>query len=426
MPISSIQFIPTLNQSHTQSHNHNTKHKHKHNPTSILLTLPAALASIAYVFRIHQLLSRGTKHNLDRSWAIYFPSQLVALVACVTIVARAVTLSNQDGGYSPAAMTSTVVMLIAWLLTLVVNHFEPIYTIRASPYVSAYSAVSLLAAAITTRTLHDTSTAASQPQFHCFTAFLACNLLHLTIESWPCGRTLVQQQSHASRYDTANLFSRLSFHFLQHVVSLGYKRPLAFEDVDGLMPGYIRTAQSYTHLAQRWEAHVSKHHATEQAPSLWNVIMAAYARQWGRIMVLCLLQAGMMYVSPQLLGKLLDFVQSYKATSTTGEKEAVPDPLALGVILAFGLFVASLVVTFVSAQYYAETTNLGIEIRTALVAMVYRKSLRLSAGARQKSTAGEISNHMSVDVERWPQATGLMPMVVSVPFEIAIAIWLCK
>ena len=209
-------------------------------------------------------------------------------------------------------------------------------------------------------------------------------------------------------------------------MSLGYRRPLAFEDVDGLMPGYIRTAQSYTHLAQRWEAHVSKHHATEQAPSLWNVIMAAYARQWGRIMVLCLLQAGMMYVSPQLLGKLLDFVQSYKATSTTGEKEAVPDPLALGVILAFGLFVASLVVTFVSAQYYAETTNLGIEIRTALVAMVYRKSLRLSAGARQKSTAGEISNHMSVDVERWPQATGLMPMVVSVPFEIAIAIWLCK
>ncbi|KAG0313878.1 Canalicular multispecific organic anion transporter 2, partial [Podila horticola] len=136
--------------------------------------------------------------------------------------------------------------------------------------------------------------------------------------------------------------------------------------------------------------------------------MVAYARQWGWILVLCLGHAGLMYVSPQLLGRLLDFVQSYKAPS--GEGEVKPEPLALGVILAFGLFVASLVVTFVSAQYYATTTNLGIEIRTALVAMVYRKSLRLSAGAKMQSTAGEITNHM--------------PMVVSVPFEIAIAIWL--
>lgn len=413
--ITSISFIiPRL-----FPHTHNNT-----NPIRILLTLPAALASIAYVVRIHQLFSHGTKHNRGRSWAIYGPSQLVALAACATLIARAVALSNQHSGYSPAAMTATLSMLIAWTLTLVVNHLEPLYTIRASPYVSAYSAISLLAAAITTRTLHDTSSLESQPQFHAFTAFLACNSIHLVIEAYPRGRTRVQQLSPVSRYDKANLFSRLSFHFLQHVVSTGYRRPLALEDVDGLMPGYIRTEHSFPYLAQLWEQHVAKRRAKGQEPSLWRMIMVAYARQWGWILVLCLGHAGLMYMSPQLLGRLLDFVQSYKAPSSEGEVK--PEPLALGVILAFGLFVASLVVTFVSAQYYATTTNLGIEIRTALVAMVYRKSLRLSAGAKMKSTAGEITNHMSVDAERWAQATGLMPMVVSVPFEIAIAIWLCK
>ncbi|KAG0081531.1 hypothetical protein BGZ93_010781, partial [Podila epicladia] len=395
----------------------------------ILLTLPAAVASIAYIFRIQQLLSHGTKHNLGYSWAIYGPSQLVAFAASTTLVTRAVALSNQDGGYSPTAMTATLSMLIAWALTLVVNHLEPRYKIRASPYVSAYSAISLLTAAITTRTLHDTSTVSTQPQFHAFAAFLACNLLHLIIEASPRGRTKVQQQSPASRYDKANLFSRLSFHFLQHVVSTGYKRPLALEDVDGLMPGYIRTEHSYPHLAKRWEQHVAKRRAKgREPPSLWRLIMVAYARQWGWVLALCLGHAGMMYVSPQLLGRLLDFIQSYKVPQTAAnggrEMEKEPEPLALGVILAFGLFVASLTVTFVSAQYHATTTNLGIEIRTALVAMVYRKSLRLSAGAKVKSTAGEITNHMSVDAERWAQATGMMPMVISVPFEIAIAIWL--
>ncbi|KAG0012086.1 hypothetical protein BGZ81_001777 [Podila clonocystis] len=327
-------------------------------------------------------------------------------------------------------MTATLSMLIAWALTLVVNHLEPLYTIRASPYVSAYSTVSLLAAAITTRTLHDTSIASTKPHFHAFSAFLACNLIHLMIEAYPRGRTHVQRLSPASRYDKANLFSRLSFHFLQHVVSTGYKRPLALEDVDGLMPGYIRTEHSYPYLAQLWEQHVVKRRAKGEEPSLWRMIMVAYARQWGWVLVLCLGHAGLMYVSPQLLGRLLDFVQSYKALPTAagggggGGIEREPEPLALGVILAFGLFFASLLVTFVSAQYYATTTNLGIEIRTALVAMVYRKSLKLSAGAKQRSTAGEITNHMSVDAERWAQATGLMPMVVSVPFEIAIAIWL--
>jgi hypothetical protein len=79
------------------------------------------------------------------------------------------------------------------------------------------------------------------------------------------------------------------------------------------------------------------------------------------------------------------------------------------------MFFASMLNSFFMAQYFQATLNVGVEARTALIAMIYRKSLRLSSAAKQKSTAGEINNHMSVDAERWNDAITFFPMFVSIP-----------
>ncbi|KAG0238619.1 Canalicular multispecific organic anion transporter 2 [Actinomortierella wolfii] len=51
-------------------------------------------------------------------------------------------------------------------------------------------------------------------------------------------------------------------------------------------------------------------------------------------------------------------------------------------------------------QQFQLSANLGAEVRTALISMIYRKALVLSACARQTMTVGEISNRMAVDCER--------------------------
>ncbi|KAF9949970.1 hypothetical protein BGZ65_006947, partial [Modicella reniformis] len=56
--------------------------------------------------------------------------------------------------------------------------------------------------------------------------------------------------------------------------------------------------------------------------------------------------------------------------------------------------------------------------------MVYRKALRLSPGSRNKSTTGEIMNHMSVDADVWTQALVYFSMWISLPVEISMAMWL--
>ncbi|KAF9107853.1 hypothetical protein BGX29_004457 [Mortierella sp. GBA35] len=390
----------------------------------ILLGLPAALAIAAFIYRAHILLTLRKPHGLGKTWLIYGLSQLFALASSIALIARAVILSQHSEGYAPSSMLGTSLLIIAWFLVPALNYYEVQYEVKSSHFILAFSTISAIAAAITTRTLYLLGQN-QEDQFKCFVAFLAFNLAHFIVEAWPRGRTTAQQKSGASRFEKANLFSLLTFHYLQHVVSLGYKRPLNFEDIDGLMPKTIRTEYTHAALSASWETHAKKRLAKGHKPSLIKVIFVSNGLRWAGVMALSIASAMMTYVAPQLLNSLLAFIESYKEiTLPDGTTFTDPLPVSLGIILAFGLFFSTLTVSFMTSQYFARTSILGLEIRTALIAMIYRKSLRLSTSAKQKSTAGEISNHMSVDAERWPLATMFMPMLISVPFQIGIAVWM--
>ncbi|KAI7832651.1 P-loop containing nucleoside triphosphate hydrolase protein [Gamsiella multidivaricata] len=266
--------------------------------------------------------------------------------------------------------------------------------------------------------MHDTNQTDRTP-FKGFVTFLAINCAHFIVEAWPRGRTVVQRKTGASQYEKANFFSRISFHFMQDTVALGYKRPLLQTDIATLMPKRMQAEFSFERLSAKWDTVRDKHAVKGTAPSLMKTILTSFKNQWTVIMILRILTSVMTYVSPQLFNSLLGFIQSYAMPDETDRK-----PVSLGVILAFGMFFCSIVVTYLNAQLQAATVNLGIEVRTALMSMIYRKALRLSNDARQKSTAGEITNHMSVDAERWPMSLSFLPMIISVPIEIAIAIWM--
>jgi len=183
-----------------------------------------------------------------------------------------------------------------------------------------------------------------------------------------------------------------------------------------MMPQRIRVEHSHDLLNYKWNKDIEKAKAKGDKPNLFWTIMGTYKREWIPVMVFRITASTLTYVLPTLMNELLGFIGSF---ATDNHK-----PVSLGIILAFGMFFASLLNSFFMAQYFQASMNIGIEARTALIAMIYRKSLKLSSAAKQKSTAGEINNHMSVDAERWADATSFMPMFVSIPYELAIAIWL--
>ena len=93
------------------------------------------------------------------------------------------------------------------------------------------------------------------------------------------------------------------------------------------------------------------------------------------------------------------------------------------VVAMFAMGLANSVLLTVSRQYCIVR---GLEIRSALLSMVYRKALRLSPRARQVSTLGSITSHMSIDADYWLEAGIHLTNWVAVPLEIFLGLLLCK
>ncbi|KAG0096002.1 hypothetical protein BGZ93_005137 [Podila epicladia] len=380
---------------------------------TILLTLPALIGILGISYQAFSMWKHGKPHGYGRTNIIYWPSQFFMLASAVSLIARAAVL--KDNIYSPATMLSTIAMLLSWFAAIVLNHFQHQQEIRSSDYIFGLYVFALVASAINIRTM-TLQGMTHQSQFKAFVAFFGANALGFITEAFPRGRTQVQKKSGASLYAKANLISRLTFQFLQPIVSQGYRVPLTAKDIVGMMPEHIKTEHTYERLSRHWEANVAKAAAKGEKPSLIWTIFGAYKSRLVPVMIFRVGASTLYYVSPQLLSQLLKFSATYQT--------ATPAPVALGIILAFGMFFASLANSSFMAQYFQATMNIGIEIRTALIAMVYRKSLKLSSSAKQKSTAGEISNHMSVDAERWLDALPFMPMFFSIPYELCICLWM--
>ncbi|CAH1793465.1 unnamed protein product [Owenia fusiformis] len=117
------------------------------------------------------------------------------------------------------------------------------------------------------------------------------------------------------------------------------------------------------------------------------------------------------FVNPQILNLLIAFVGS-------------GDPfLWRGYIYAVSLFVVSVFKSIMFQQYWHGCYVTGLRVRTAVIAAVYRKSIRLNNAAKKSSTVGEVVNLMAVDSQKLLEAPPFLHMVWSAPFTIAVAIY---
>ncbi|KAI6652539.1 Multidrug resistance-associated protein 1 [Oopsacas minuta] len=118
----------------------------------------------------------------------------------------------------------------------------------------------------------------------------------------------------------------------------------------------------------------------------------------------------LIFVSPQILNLLIGFVQN------------VNEPYWHGIVYAFILLGVSVLQSILLHQYFQKGFVLGMNIRTALVNIIYRKALKLSHESRQKTTIGEIVNLMSVDAQRFMDLMAYIHMIWSAPFQILLSI----
>lgn len=99
------------------------------------------------------------------------------------------------------------------------------------------------------------------------------------------------------------------------------------------------------------------------------------------------------------------------------------EPMWKGYFYATLLLLTAMLQTLVLSQYFHRMFLVGLRIRTALIAAIYRKALRMSNSARKESTLGEIVNLMSVDAQRFMDLTAYINMIWSAPLQIVLALY---
>ncbi|KAM8825503.1 multidrug resistance-associated protein 1-like isoform 1-T1 [Synchiropus picturatus] len=242
----------------------------------------------------------------------------------------------------------------------------------------------------------------------------------------------------------ASFLSRITFWWITGLMTTGYKQPLEEKDLwslnpedrsHGVVPQLVhrwndecqmvkRAEQKTIFLPKRAMGEGNEGQAVEESeiliikppqkakePSLFRALCMTFGPYF---LISCLykfIQDILMFVGPEILRLLIDFVNNSKA------------PYWHGFFYTALLFVCNCVQSLILQRYFHVCFVSGMRLRTAIIGAVYRKALVISSAARRTSTVGEIVNLMSVDAQRFMDLITYINMIWSAPLQVVLALY---
>ncbi|KAF9171232.1 hypothetical protein BGX21_008399 [Mortierella sp. AD011] len=403
---------------------------------TVLFGISGILGLISFSIQARNLYKYDHKHSLGRVNILYWPSQIALSGAVLVLSAR--LLSGREGFSSSSSVFAVLSLIAAWISAIRLNSLQSLYRVRSSGLILVFELLSILFALPRLVSLYRQGSKSGDniSEFIFQYRYLSCITIAFVFDAGPRGWTGVQMNSSATRHDKANIFSLWTFHYMQPILSLGYHQPLKMKDIQNIMPEGSKTLEGpYQALSLQWETHLMEINAANQLqgrlssqkkgkrrePSLMLVILRTFWKEFLGVVVLQLARSALQFVLPLLLQQVLIYIESSSGSESGEEKIHTRD---YGISLAICMLLVNAILSVLMGQYYVRLVEISIQIRSALVSMIYRKALVLSPGARKSATSGEITNHMSADAEKWVTNIVWMPSWVSSPFEITVATFL--
>ncbi|GFF33953.1 metal resistance protein YCF1 [Aspergillus lentulus] len=207
-------------------------------------------------------------------------------------------------------------------------------------------------------------------------------------------------------YEYADIFAVLTFSWMTPLMKFGYKNYLTQDDLWNLRQRDT-TRVTGDMLEDKWAEELEK-----SKPSLWLALMKSFGGPYLRGAIIKCGSDVLAFVQPQLLRLLIRFIKSYETDE--------PQPVISGVAIALAMFLVSVTQTICLHQYFQRAFDTGMRVKSALTAMIYTKSLRLSSEGRASKTTGDIVNHMAVDQQRLSDLTQFGMQLWSAPFQIVL------
>uniref|UniRef100_A0A3B3HI51 Cystic fibrosis transmembrane conductance regulator n=1 Tax=Oryzias latipes TaxID=8090 RepID=A0A3B3HI51_ORYLA len=214
---------------------------------------------------------------------------------------------------------------------------------------------------------------------------------------------------------TANIFSKIFFWWLNPLFRIGSKRRLDEDDMFEVLPE-DRSDHLGEELQRFWDQEVVNASKEMQTPSLAKAMIRCYWKSYSVLGFFTLLEEIIKVVQPVVLGKIIEYFESYDPDNAKAFHETLGYAAGLS-ILTFGL-------ALLHHLYFYHVQRAGMKIRVAMCHMIYQKALSLSNSAMGKTTTGQIVNLLSNDVNKFDEVTIFLHFLWVAPLQAAVVVGL--
>ncbi|KAK2997380.1 hypothetical protein RJ639_025805 [Escallonia herrerae] len=375
-----------------------------------------------FVFCLTFFVSSIRKNNLNgharRDWITLAVAICCFLTGIAYLSGGILDLIAKSGGFTQLNWLMYLVRALLWIsltFSLLVPRIKWITILVSAWWVSFF----LLASALNTEVLikeHDILIldVVSWPVNFLLVFCALRNFSHLGsqrtgIKSLSEPLLVERSQKSDNQLSYASILSKLTFSWVNPLISLGYSKPLVIEDIPSLVSEDQATV-AYKKFAQAWEELQKEKSSTSDNTS--NLVLQAIARVYWKDMVfvgICVfLRTISIVVAPLLLYAFVNY--SNNETENTNQ----------GLMLVGFLVVIKVVESLSHRHFFFNSRRTGMKMRSALMVAVYQKQLKLSSLGRQRHSTGEVVNYIAVDAYRM----GEFPMWFHVGWSSTVQLFL--
>ncbi|XP_030623305.1 ATP-binding cassette sub-family C member 9 [Chanos chanos] len=226
-----------------------------------------------------------------------------------------------------------------------------------------------------------------------------------------------------------NLLSKATYWWMNPLIIGAHKRPIELKKI-GKLPIAMRALTNYLRLKDAYEEQRQNAEDPEKAPSIWRSMYRAFGRPILLSSTFRYLADLLGFAGPLCISGIVEHLDNkteivgtqnlYFGVYFMSSTELLQNTSVLAVLLFLALVLQR---TFLQASYYV-TIETGINLRGALLAMIYNKILRLSTSnmSMGEMTLGQINNLVAIETNQLMWFLFLCPNLWAMPVQIIMGV----
>lgn len=221
------------------------------------------------------------------------------------------------------------------------------------------------------------------------------------------------REKKTNNYMRANWFSKTWFVWMMPTFWRGYKRDLYDSDLTKPKESHLSDKLG-DRLEKKWLEEIALASKQGRKPSLLRAMTKAFWMSYAPSGIMFLIQALVLKpFQPVALSLMLTY---WEPGSTMSYEQAV--------YCATAVIMMSLIIAFLNHHGTYSTQQFGMKVRIAACSLIYRKVMRMSSGALAQTTAGQVVNLLSNDVNRFDYAFIYTHFIWILPLQVVVVCYL--